>query len=284
VGGAQAITALPFDSACGLPDNVSRRIARNTQILLAEESHVAAVADPAGGSWYVEDLTDQLARAAWAVVQAVEDAGGMPVALGSGLVGDRLAVSRAALDDDLAHRRLSLTGVSSFPLAGEQPIERRPRPHRPVVGGLPRRRDSAVFEALRDRSRAASARGRPPTVALATLGSQRDFGPRQTFAANLLAVAGISTVVTTAPEPATIAEKAAKISPFVVLCSSPRGYAEHAHSLLPALRAAGVRHVHVAGRLAELGEAADQVDGSLADGMDVLGYLSSVLDLLEVER
>ena len=68
-GGAQAVTVLPFDAAIGLPTTFSRRIARNTHALLAEESNIARVADPAGGSWYVETLTEDLARTAWAWFQ-----------------------------------------------------------------------------------------------------------------------------------------------------------------------------------------------------------------------
>src|SRR5690606_7281890 len=83
VGGADAITVLPFDAALGLPDAFSRRIARNTQSILLDESSVAAVIDPAGGSWYVERRTDELAHAAWAVFTEIERAGGMAAALGS---------------------------------------------------------------------------------------------------------------------------------------------------------------------------------------------------------
>ena len=76
VGGADSVTVQPFDAALGLPDSFARRIARNTQSLLVEEGHLARVLDPAGGSWYVESLTDALARAAWAFFQEIEAAGG----------------------------------------------------------------------------------------------------------------------------------------------------------------------------------------------------------------
>lgn len=74
VGGADAITTIPFDAAIGQPDRLARRIARNTQALLVEESHVARVIDPAGGSWYVEDLTEQLALRAWTCLRDLEQA------------------------------------------------------------------------------------------------------------------------------------------------------------------------------------------------------------------
>ena len=95
VGGADAVTVLPFDAALGLPTTFARRIARNTQSLLVEESHLARVVDPAGGSWYVETLTDELARSAWAWFQEIERAGGLGAALRSGLVADELAATAA---------------------------------------------------------------------------------------------------------------------------------------------------------------------------------------------
>ena len=96
VGGADVVTVQPFDAALGLPDAFSRRIARNTQSLLVEEGHLGRVLDPAGGSWYVESLTEDLAQAAWAWFTEIERAGGLPAALSSGLVADRI---RAAWDE-----------------------------------------------------------------------------------------------------------------------------------------------------------------------------------------
>ncbi|WP_461030907.1 methylmalonyl-CoA mutase family protein, partial [Streptomyces sparsus] len=90
VGGAEAVTVLPFDHAAGLPDAFARRIARNTSTILIEESHVARVIDPAGGSWYVERLTEELAQAAWAWFQEIERAGGQQAALADGTVRQRL--------------------------------------------------------------------------------------------------------------------------------------------------------------------------------------------------
>src|SRR2546423_13379648 len=91
VGGADAITVLPFDTAIGRPDAFGRRIARNTQSILLEESTVASVVDPAGESWYVESLTGELARAAWSWFTEIERAGGMLAAPGSRPIPARLA-------------------------------------------------------------------------------------------------------------------------------------------------------------------------------------------------
>ncbi|MFD7654117.1 methylmalonyl-CoA mutase family protein [Actinosynnema sp. NPDC059797] len=132
LGGADAVTVLPFDSAIGLPDDFSRRIARNTQSLLLEESKLAGVIDPAGGSWYVENLTDELARAAWSWFREIEAAGGLPEAFD--LVADRIAATWEKRRANLADRTDAITGVSEFPNLAEQPVVRRPAPDEPAGG------------------------------------------------------------------------------------------------------------------------------------------------------
>jgi methylmalonyl-CoA mutase len=146
VGGADAVTVQPFDTAIGLPDAFARRIARNTQSILLEESRVAGVIDPAGGSWYVERHTDELARAGWAVFQEVERAGGIAAALDAGLVDDKIAAVRAARTARLDAGDEAITGVTVFPNSDEKPLTRQPEPARPA-GGLPRVRYAEPFEA-----------------------------------------------------------------------------------------------------------------------------------------
>ncbi|WP_461122237.1 methylmalonyl-CoA mutase family protein [Saccharothrix stipae] len=129
LGGADAVTVLPFDHAIGLSDDFARRIARNTQSLLLEESRLAGVIDPAGGSWYVERLTDDLAHAAWAWFREIEAAGGLPKAFD--LVADRVAATWERRRANLADRTDAITGVSEFPNLGEQPVTRPPAPAEP---------------------------------------------------------------------------------------------------------------------------------------------------------
>ncbi len=124
VSGADAITVAPFDAAIGQPDQLARRVARNVHALLVDESHVAQVIDPAGGSWYVEDFTAQLAARSWAWFQEIERSGGLRAALASGFIASQLAASRAARRDALARRREAVTGVSEFPLVGEVLLKR----------------------------------------------------------------------------------------------------------------------------------------------------------------
>jgi methylmalonyl-CoA mutase len=195
LGGADAITVLPFDTVSGLPTPFSRRIARNTQILLAEESNVARVTDPAGGSWYVEALTDEVAEAAWATFQQLEAVGGMPAALANGLVAQRISDGVAERDTALATRAIPITGVSTFPLAGEKRLERRARAElRAQPNALVPHRDSSLFEALRDRSAAyAAEHGQAPSVAVPLLDLPR-AADRRIDVVNLLTVAGIQAV------------------------------------------------------------------------------------------
>ncbi|NYE00591.1 methylmalonyl-CoA mutase [Kineosphaera limosa] len=281
-GAAEAITVLPFDTVIGLPDAFSRRIARNTGILLAEESNVGRVLDPAGGSWYVETLTDELARAAWAIFGEVEGSGGMIDAVASGAVRERIDATSKERDRRLATRSLPLTGVSMFPQVDEQPLTRVARSPRPEGDGLVPRRDSEIFEALRDRSLAHAAQhGQPPAVFLACLGPRREFGARETFISALLAVAGLATPRSEGGTPEEIAAQAKEAGARVaVLCSSAGQYAESGGAVAAALRDAGVERLYIAGNAKELGDDAGVVDDALFAGMDVVTALTSILDLL----
>ncbi|WP_130011421.1 methylmalonyl-CoA mutase family protein [Serinicoccus sediminis] len=287
VGGAEAVTVLPFDHVHGFPDAFSRRVARNTQVVLAEEAGIGRVTDPAGGSGYVESLTDDLAARAWEVVQRVEAEGGLVHALDhSSLVQDLLAASREERARRVADRTAPITGVSSFPAVDETPLVRVPRPAR-ATGGLPRVRDAAVFEALRDRSSAHAERhGAPPQVLLAGIGARRDFGARETFTTSLLAAAGIRGNLVEGTDPQVFATALQELGPPVaILTSSADRYAEHGPAVARALREAGARRVLLAGSERELGsDAAPLVDGTVRAGMDVVAFLDGLLDTLEVAR
>jgi methylmalonyl-CoA mutase len=119
VGGAQAIVLGTFTDALGRPTEFARRQARNTQLVLMEEARLGQVADPAGGAWYLDQLTETLARGAWARMQAIEAAGGIVEALSSGMVADLVAKDREAL---LAANRKVL-GVTVFRNPDEKPVE-----------------------------------------------------------------------------------------------------------------------------------------------------------------
>lgn len=126
VAGAQSIATEPFDAALGQPDAFSRRIARNTQIVLNEESHLGRVIDPAGGSHFIERLTEDLASKAWALFQEIERAGGMVAGLRSGDIAKRVNASYEKRAADFATRKEALTGVTEFANVQERAIDKQP--------------------------------------------------------------------------------------------------------------------------------------------------------------
>ncbi|MGY1842613.1 methylmalonyl-CoA mutase subunit beta [Modestobacter sp. SYSU DS0875] len=271
VGGADVVTVQPFDAALGLPDAFARRIARNTQTLLLEEGSVGRVLDPAGGSWYVEALTESIARAAWAWFTEVERAGGLSAALASGLVGERIAAAWATRQERVAHRTDAVTGVTEFPDAAEVPPSRRPDPWRPPSGpgGLPRVRTAERFEALRDRVEATEPR---PAVYLATLGPAARHTARTGFATNLFAAGGLRT-----PSGDGASGFAEAGTTVACICGTDRDYDADGAALAAELRAAGATQVWLAGTADVAG-----VDGHLSTGCDALAVLTTVLDQLDV--
>ena len=281
VGQADIQTVLPFDHVWGLPTDFSRRISRNTQILLAEESNLGRVNDPAGGSWFVESLTNQISTEAWKVFQGL-DGEGFVKALADGTVKAQLDELNSERAKRLANRSLPITGVSMFPNYTEAPVERQPRPEAPKLNGLVPVRDSQVFEDLRDRSEAARQAGNSPKVLLACLGARRDFGGREGFTAPLLQAGGLETVLAEGSEPADFADQLKEAGTTVaVLCSSAKVYAEQGVAVANALRDAGAKTVLVAGQIKELGEGGEAaVDGNVFAGMDVVALLTETLDQL----
>jgi methylmalonyl-CoA mutase len=275
VGGADAVTVLPFDAAIGQPDAFSARIARNTHAVLLEESKLAGVADPAGGSWYVEKLTDDLAHAAWAEFTAIEGAGGLVAELASGALAGRLAETWEKRAKRIATRRDPLTGVSEFPNLAEKPVVRTPL-ESPVDDGLPRHRYAEGFEALRDASDAYLAEhGERPKIFLATLGPVAAHTARAGFAANLFQAGGIEAVNPGATDdlPGAFRASGARIA---CLCGTDDAYAAQAAEVAAAL---GADHVLLAGKCEFAG-----VDGNVFAGCDALEVLTGLHAKLGVSR
>lgn len=284
VGGADAVTVAPFDAALGgsqaLSQSFSRRIARNTQSLLVQEAHLARVVDPAGGSWFVESLTRELAVAAWAFFQEIEAAGGVLAALDAGLVAERVAAVRERRAEAAARRSAPIVGVSEYADLTETPTTGR-SPAGGVRGGLPRFRPAEPYEAFRDRSDALLAEtGSRPRAFLATVGPLAAYTARAGFARNLLQAGGIETPEAGPTESSVEVAEAFRASdaPVAVLCSTDALYAERASDAVAALRAAGARLVLLAGKADVRG-----VDGQLAAGCDALAVIESVYTALEVQ-
>jgi methylmalonyl-CoA mutase len=284
-GGADAVTVTPFDAAIGRSNGFARRIARNTQSILLEESRLAGVIDPAGGSWYVESLTDALARRAWAVFTELEAAGGIVPALASGELAGRLAQTWAARAANLATRTDAVTGVSEFPNLTEPAVERAELAPEPT-GGLPTVRYAQDFEELRDRSDTELAvAGTRPTVFLATLGPVAAHTARAGFAANLLQAGGIDTPTAgpTDGSDAVVAAFRDSGATVVCLCGTDRTYAEQAVTLAGALKQAGATAVLLAGAPSDEYAAAG-VDTFLYRGCDALAVLRTTWDRLDTRK
>ncbi|MGF7120784.1 MULTISPECIES: methylmalonyl-CoA mutase small subunit [unclassified Rhodococcus (in: high G+C Gram-positive bacteria)] len=286
VGGADSVTVLPFDvalpaGAAGVSKSFSARIARNTQLLLLEESHLGRVLDPGAGSWYVEDLTEEIAAKAWEFFQQIETVGGYSAAIGSGVIGDRIAATKAARDSDIAHRKTAVTGVNEFPNLAEAPL-----PAGAAEAGATVARYAAAFESLRDRSDAfLAANGARPQVFLAPLGPVSEHNGRSTFASNLLASGGIEAI-----NPGPLDAGDGSIAPAVkesgariaVLCGTDKRYAEQGAAAVAALREAGIEQVLLAGpeKIFADVEGAQRPDGFLTARIDAVTALSGLLDAI----
>lgn len=268
VGGADSITVVPFDEPLGVPDALGRRNARNTSSLLVWESHVATVADPAGGSYAVERLTADLAEAAWAELGRVEQAGGVLAALADGSLLGRVQEVADRRETEVARRARPLTGLTEFPHLHETLPER--APHRTPRAVRPY---GASFEAMRDAP--------PPRPAfLATMGTVAAHTARATFATNLLAAGGVDVVPagpTSSPEEMVAAYGG---QPVAVLAGSDAAYAEWGAEAVAALRDAGAARVVLAGRPGERTVAADLIDDSCAVGVDALAFLTRTREAL----
>jgi methylmalonyl-CoA mutase len=204
LGGADAITVLPHTLALGLPDPFARRAARNTQLVLLEESNLAKVFDPAAGSGGIEALTQQLCEAAWSLFQEIEKAGGIFASLEQNLVQRKVAATRAVREANMARRKEVLTGATEFPNLQEAdvavldatPVALAPSGEAKIkFDALPPMRLAAPFEGLRDRSdQIQQETGARPKVFLANLGTPADFTARATFAKSFFETGGIEAV------------------------------------------------------------------------------------------
>ncbi|HEX3765178.1 MAG TPA: methylmalonyl-CoA mutase family protein [Kofleriaceae bacterium] len=257
LGGAQLITPLPFDAAFAQPSALGQRVARNTALVLRDESQLGRVLDAAGGSYYIEARTDALAREAWSRFTAIERDGGIVQLLRTGGLHARLAAAWKQRAAAISRRKEPVLGVSEFANLREQ------LPGAPLAPpGV--HRDAEAFEALRGRVEAA-----PRDVALIQLGPPVEHRPRTGFAEGFFAVAGLRAVPREVGPGLDVA----------CLCGSDERYAAEAVATARALRAAGARRVVLAGRPgaleAELRGAG--VDAFLYLGCDVVATLEEIL-------
>lgn len=294
-GGANAINVLPFTAALGLPDAFARRVARNTQLILLEESNLFRVSDPAAGSGGIEALTTQMSHAAWTLLQEIEAAGGAAAALEQGLIQKKIAATRTAREAATARRKDAITGTSDYPNLGELPVAVLdvPRPAVPAAkaaitfDALPQIRLAEPFEALRDASdRTLAKTGTRPKVFLANLGKSSDFTARATFARNFYEAGGIEARSNDGfqDQAAMVAAFRASGAKLACLCSSDKVYEREAATAARALAAAGAI-VHLAGRPGE--HEADWRQAGIKSfiyvGCDVVSTLQAARGILDVK-
>ncbi|HJY16451.1 MAG TPA: methylmalonyl-CoA mutase family protein [Xanthobacteraceae bacterium] len=291
-GGADAITVLPHTAPLGLPDAFARRAARNTQLVLLEESNLARAADPAAGSGAIEALTQQLCEAAWSILQDIEKTGGAWAALQSGAVQNGVGAVRAERQKAVARSRDVLTGTNAYPDLQETlpavldvaPVKPAPEEAGTITAeALPRLRLAEPFEQLRERSDTTLAKtGARPKIFLANLGAPAAFTARAGFAKNFFEAGGIEAVGGDGEGSALATAFKDAGTPLVCLCSSDKVYEKDASAAVAGLKAAGARHIYLAGRPLEREAAlrAAGVQTFIYEGCDVLATLTATYDIL----
>lgn len=266
IGGADEVTVVAFDSALGTTTASARRLAWNTVHVLELESALATVDDPAGGSWYVESLTDELARRAWDEMRRIEGEGGLAASLtGTGLA-TRLAERAGERHEAIVTREIALTGISEYaqldePLPPTREADHVSTANRTDAPALPVLRDAAPFERLRD---AAARAVEEPAVFLANLGPAKRHGARSLFAVHALAAGGVRAIPgegtdardASAAAAALVSELRESGARAVCLCGDDELYESLGEAAVEALRTAGATPLWVA---VPPGDLADQL-------------------------
>src|SRR3984885_11418224 len=255
LGGADAVTVLPHTAPLGLPDAFACRAARNTQLVLLEESNLARVGDPAAGSGALEAMTHELCTAAWSAFREIEQQGGVWGALETGLIQRHAAAVRAERERAVGRRADILTGTNEYPNINEvlpavlnvAPAALPQDNTAVTAAALPRIRLAEPFEQLRDTSdKILAATDARPKVFLATLGKPADFNARANFAKNFFEAGGIEVVGSEDdPSPLAAAFKASGAA-LACLCGSDKTYESDVASVAGVL--AGARHIYLAGQ------------------------------------
>jgi len=244
VGGADEITTYPLTDALGRPTAFARRVARNTQHVLAEECRLGHVADPAGGAWFVEKLTRELADRAWSFMQQLE-AHAAPL----DLLREKVTEARDRRRAAIATRRETITGVTDFPLLGAAPPEFEASGQASATGAFAPIRWAEPFETLRAKAEAAA-----PAVFFANMATLAEFTPRAQWTRNLLAAGGVAALgpedVHASMDALIDAFRASKAR-VAVIASTDAHYAEQAENCAQRLKAAGADWVLLAGKPGE---------------------------------
>jgi methylmalonyl-CoA mutase len=306
-GGADVITVRAFNESFSVPEELGRRIARNTQIMAMEESGLGRVADPSGGAWFSETLSEDLAKAAWKEFQNIESEGGLVESLIAGKLQARVGEKYTALMKDIGRRKVPITGVSEFPLLDEiaAPVAHvqsptpgdgiDPAPLKTLIPDFAENPGDDTlaaplqwislaepFETLRDRCEAhLASTGKRPSIFLATLGPLSEHTARADFARNFFAAGGIEAKTAPVP-PKDAAELAAAYRAsgcqIAILCGADKRYSDDAAPAATALKEAGVVALWLAGKFE-----ADGIDRHIFMGCDLVHELTVALAELGVK-
>ena len=231
IAGVHSLEVMPFDASFENPTEFSKRIARNVELLLKNESHFDQVGDPAGGSYYVENLTQSIAAEAWKLFLEIEEKGGYTEAYKAGLIVERIKASAAAKDKNIATRRQTLLGANQYPnfteVAGKEITAESVTRKQAEGNVLVPYRGAMAFEEMRlqvDRS------GKEPKAFMLTCGNLGMARARSQFSCNFFACAGIKVIDNTYFKSIEEGAKAALESKaqIVVVCASDDDYAEAA--------------------------------------------------------
>lgn len=292
IGGADSIAILPHDTMLGLPTRFSRRIARNIQVILQEESYLSQVADPAAGAYAFETITTDLTSKAWEEFQKFETGGGFIACLKSGALAAKLTETWRRRKVKLDNRQAPLTGVSEFPNIHEK---------MPEVGAMPTfvedikpagesfesltfRRSAEDFEALRSFSdKVLADKGARPSVFLANFGSIAEHTARSMFAKNFFEAGGIEAHGSDGFDDADSMVQAftASKSDMAIICASDALYESEGEVIVTALKDAGCKQVYIAGRPVNAKALAGSgVTDFVFMGSDVLSILQRAMTLL----
>jgi len=275
VGGADVIVTRAFDALAASPSPLGQRVALATQLVLRDESHLGEVSDAAGGSYYLEARTDELARAGWAEMQAIEAEGGVIASIAAGAFVARVRAAGDALYADTNRRKRVIVGVTDF-AAGAEPLAA-PAPE-PAGRGLAPIRPAEVFERVRGRAASLARAGKAPEVRLVLLGPEGTWRPREDFARRFFEAGGFT--VSSCSLDAALASPPA--GGAFVLCGTDETYTAEAVTRAQALASAGAASIVLAGKPGAL--EADLRAAGLAHaihlGCDAPAVLNAVLDRL----
>jgi methylmalonyl-CoA mutase len=234
MGGVDSLAVAPFDETYRDPDEASRRLARNTQTILKQEAWLDRVVDPGAGSYYIESLTDSLARAAWKLMQEVESMGGYLTARDSGMIPDEVRRARKEAEERLAFRRRVIVGTNNYPNLKERMLDQIQHKDIELVYG----RGAEMFEDIRLRTeRHAAAGNKTPLFLLAEMGDLKMRKARVGFVLNFFGCAGFDLKTQYFETPEALAAAAVELNAdAVVLCSSDDEYSKLAGPVVGALK------------------------------------------------